>query len=305
MLTLFTSLPLIFKVVISQIIWLFLLIALFVPLERLAGVHRQPTRRPQMLVDLGYFFLSGLIPVFILSIPLGTITALSRYTLPESYVLGVTALPVAVQVGLAILIGEFGFYWGHRIMHQVPWLWRFHAIHHEPVRMDWLVNTRAHPIDIIFTRMFGLSLVNMAGLGAPGTGSNSSIPIVVLLIGTVWGFFIHSNLNVRLGLLEHVLSSPRFHHWHHSRVEHVNRNYASTLPIYDRLFGTHHLPATQWPPSYGIAPENRPDAVIAAQYEDGGEASSVPVRDAPSGQEGSRASNASSSCAIDPSTSMS
>ncbi|MFC0306746.1 sterol desaturase family protein [Rhizorhabdus histidinilytica] len=304
MLSLFESLPLLGRVVVSQIIWLFLFTALFVPLERLAGVHRQPTRRPQMLVDLGYFFLSGLIPVFVLSFPLGAITALSRQALPESYHLWITGLPVAIQVGLAILIGEFGFYWGHRIMHQVPWLWRFHAIHHEPVRMDWLVNTRTHPVDLVFTRMFGLSLVYIAGLGTPGSGSGSIIPLIVLLVGTFWGFFIHSNLNVRLGLLEHVLSSPRFHHWHHSRVDHVNRNYASTLPIYDRLFGTHHLPR-QWPPSYGIAPENRPEVLIAAQYGEADETPPAPARDATSAQEGSRASNTSNSCAIDPSTSMS
>lgn len=267
MLTLFAGLPFLAKVVVSQIIWLFILIALFVPLERLAGVSRQSIRRPQMLMDVGYFFLSGLIPVFVLAVPLGTVTALSNQALPQAYHIWIVGLPISVQIGLAILIGEFGFYWGHRIMHQVPWLWRFHAIHHEPVRMDWLVNTRAHPIDIIFTRMFGLSLVNMAGLGTPGSGSGSIVPIIVLIIGTLWGFFIHANLNVRLGWFEHILSSPRFHHWHHSRVDHVNRNYSSTLPIYDRLFGTHHLPAKQWPPSYGIAPENRPEMLIAAQYD--------------------------------------
>ena len=250
----------------SLIVWLFMLAAIFVPLERLFGVIRQPAMRPHLLADLGYFFMTGLLPTLVLAFPLGAIAALSRHFTPEPYLLWVISLPIAVQIAFAFVIGEFGFYWAHRIMHQVPWLWRFHAIHHEPVRMDWLINTRAHAIDIIFTRMCGLSLVTIAGFGAPGSGSGSLVPVIVLIIGTFWGFFIHSNLNVRLGWFEHILSTPRFHHWHHSRIDHVNHNYASTLPFYDRIFGTYHLPPKAWPPSYGIAPENRPETLMAAQH---------------------------------------
>ncbi|WP_340313500.1 sterol desaturase family protein [Rhizorhabdus argentea] len=253
------GLPALVKVMLSLSAWLCLLTALFVPLERAFAVNRQSSLRPQMLTDVGFFFLSGLVPIFILSLPLAMFAAVMRHLLPAAYTLWVIGLPIGLQILFALIVGEFGFYWGHRIMHQVPWLWRYHAIHHEPVRMDWLVNTRAHPIDIIFTRMFGLTLVNIVGFGIPGSGSGSMIPIIVLLAGTFWGFFIHANLNVRLGWIEHILSSPRFHHWHHSRSDHPNHNYASTLPIYDRIFGTYHVPPKAWPPSYGIAPENQPD----------------------------------------------
>lgn len=53
---------------------------------------------------------------------------------------------------LAIVVGEVGAYWGHRWSHEIPWLWRFHAIHHSAEEMDWLVNTRAHPLDMFFGR---------------------------------------------------------------------------------------------------------------------------------------------------------
>ncbi len=67
----------------------------------------------------------------------------------------------------------------------------------------------------------------------------------------LWGFFIHGNLRWRFGPLEWLISTPAFHHWHHTRTEHINRNYSSTLPWLDWIFGTHYLPK-EWPDAYGI-----------------------------------------------------
>jgi sterol desaturase/sphingolipid hydroxylase (fatty acid hydroxylase superfamily) len=136
-------------------------------------------------------------------------------------------------------------------------LWRFQSLHHEPTRLDWLVNTRAHPIDIIFTRLCGLVPLYMLGLGRPGTGADNIAPVVITIIGTFWSFFIHSNLNWKLGWLEYFISSPHFHHWHHSRNDHVDNNFAPMIPIYDYLFGTLHLPPT-WPAYYGIGSRREP-----------------------------------------------
>jgi hypothetical protein len=47
-------------------------------------------------------------------------------------------------------------------------------------------------------------------------------------------------------------STPAFHHWHHALTGPINRNFASTLPWLDRIFGTHYLPRTEWPAAYGI-----------------------------------------------------
>ena len=47
------------------------------------------------------------------------------------------------------------------------------------------------------------------------------------------------------------MSTPAFHHWHHTNDENRDHNYAALLPAVDRLFGTHHLPA-HWPPTYGV-----------------------------------------------------
>jgi sterol desaturase/sphingolipid hydroxylase (fatty acid hydroxylase superfamily) len=80
-----------------------------------------------------------------------------------------------------------------------------------------------------------------------------SVAVSLLMILTnTWGFFIHANLKWRFGWLEAVIATPAFHRWHHTADINRDHNYASTLPIYDRLFGTLYLPKTGSPPRFGV-----------------------------------------------------
>jgi sterol desaturase/sphingolipid hydroxylase (fatty acid hydroxylase superfamily) len=110
---------------------------------------------------------------------------------------------------------------------------------------------RAHPIDLVFIRLCGLIPIYILGLGAPQSAQGTLVATLVMLVMTMWGFFIHSNIRWRLGPLEWLIATPGFHHWHHTRSAARNQNYASMLPWMDRIFGTHHLPK-QWPSAYGI-----------------------------------------------------
>ena len=65
------------------------------------------------------------------------------------------------------MAGEIGYYWGHRWSHEIPFLWRFHSIHHSAEEIDFLVNTRAHPFDMVFGRFCGLVPMYVLGLGGP------------------------------------------------------------------------------------------------------------------------------------------
>jgi sterol desaturase/sphingolipid hydroxylase (fatty acid hydroxylase superfamily) len=227
-----------------------LMIAIFVPLERLFAVHRAQVFAPGWSTNLGWYFLNGLTAVFLLGPPSALIAAGIHAVLPAAIPAAAAALPLWARMAAAMVIGEIGFYWGHRLSHQIPLLWRFHAVHHSAEHINFLVNTRAHPVDMVFTRLCGLVLLYATELASPVGPNPTLVPALILFVGSLWSFFIHANVRWRLGPLEELISSPAFHHWHHSRDDHRDHNYASMLPIMDRIFGTRYLPTT-WPAAYG------------------------------------------------------
>jgi sterol desaturase/sphingolipid hydroxylase (fatty acid hydroxylase superfamily) len=230
--------------------WLVILTAIFVPLEHFFSVRPAKVFQRGWSTNLGWYFLNSLAPIFILGPPSALIALGIHAILPASITGAAAALPLWARMVAAMVVGEVGFYWGHRWSHEWPLLWRFHAVHHSAEHINFMVNTRAHPVDVVFTRLCGLVLLYATGL-ASTVGSHPSLaPTLVLLVGSTWSYFIHANLRWRLGPLEEILSSPAFHHWHHTREDHRDHNYSSMLPFMDRVFGTFYLPR-HWPEAYG------------------------------------------------------
>ena len=256
-----------------------LLAAIFVPLERLWALRPSALLRRDVWQDLGFYFLSSLLPGLLLSMPLSMMAAAGHAAMPHTFLAFMTSLPLWARVTIGLVVAEIGAYWGHRWSHERPLLWRFHAVHHQAEHMDWLVNTRAHPIDMVFTRLCALTPLYTLGLAGPAGAQGSTVAALVLVIGAMWGFFIHANLRWRFGPLEHFIATPAFHHWHHTVEGPLDRNYSAMMPWLDRLFGTLNLPPT-WPQGYGVAevPADqviKPIGMLGSIAQSGGQQSSV------------------------------
>jgi sterol desaturase/sphingolipid hydroxylase (fatty acid hydroxylase superfamily) len=210
--------------------------------------------------DLGFYFISGFIPHLLLLAPLSLAAYGAYHLVPWRVHRAVSTLPIWLSALAAFVVADFGFYWGHRLVHRVPFLWRFHSVHHDPERLYFLISARAHPVDNAVIRLSGLVPIYLLGLGAPDSVKGTLVATLIMLVMTTWGFFIHADLRWRFGPLEWLLATPGFHHWHHTRSEFRDRNFASMLPVWDWIFRTHHV-AAQFPSAYGID-EKLPASVV-------------------------------------------
>lgn len=233
-------------------VWLVLLLIVFVPLERIFGNHSQKVFRRSLGADLFYYFLNGILPKLLLISSLTVLSAGVHRLVPLAFYSSVAGMPTWLRLAAALVVNEIGGYWGHRWSHEIPFLWRFHAIHHSAEEIDWLVTAKAHPIDMFFTRLCAMVPVYALGLAQPPGNRVDFVPVVVTIVTTYWAYFIHANLKWRFGWLEWLISTPGFHHWHHTNdgPEVINKNYAATFPWVDKCFGTLYLPR-EWPTKYG------------------------------------------------------
>jgi sterol desaturase/sphingolipid hydroxylase (fatty acid hydroxylase superfamily) len=221
---------------------------LFIPIERLFAQNKnQHVFRDEWREDLFYYLVSSLFVQVLTYLTL----APSNFVLHNQELSAVRTwareLPWVAQLVAIMLLTDIAQYWLHRAFHRVPFLWRFHAVHHSARSMDWIAGARMHFAEIIVLRSVTATPMLVIGF------DESAIQAYMLVV-YVYSTFIHSNLRGSFGILEQLLVVPRFHHWHHGiEKEAVDVNFAIHFPFLDRLFGTHHLPEGQWPAAYGVA----------------------------------------------------
>jgi sterol desaturase/sphingolipid hydroxylase (fatty acid hydroxylase superfamily) len=138
----------------------------------------------------------------------------------------------------AIVLFDCWQYWWHRFNHRVPFLWRFHAVHHADAEMDASSGVRFHTGEIVLSFLVRLAVLPLLGVTLPELLLYETLSLPVIL-------FHHSNLRISEGAdrwLRWLIVTPRMHYVHHSRWQpETDSNYTSLLSVWDRLFGSFRL----------------------------------------------------------------
>ncbi|HCH67003.1 MAG TPA: hypothetical protein DFR83_29650, partial [Deltaproteobacteria bacterium] len=129
--------------------------------------------RAETQTDLVHLFLSGLAPHVIVAALISLGAGISGVGLASVvgnmglwHRLGLTGLPVVAQVCLTVVLLDFCLYWHHRVMHEVPFLWPIHEVHHAPETMTGTRVLRNHPVGPLLTNLF---VVVLGALGMEPT----------------------------------------------------------------------------------------------------------------------------------------
>jgi sterol desaturase/sphingolipid hydroxylase (fatty acid hydroxylase superfamily) len=217
------------------------LFLLFVPLEKLFALRKQKVFRRGLVTDLTHILVNGFFST------VGAIVLVVLFALPLIWLRGfdlVGYLPTEAAIALAAVLVLVGQYWGHRLTHTVPFLWRFHAIHHSIEQMDWVASGRLHPLDQAFTQAFAILPLFLLGYG---NGAFAGVAVFVTLLA----LFQHANVRLRFPVLRWVINTPEWHHWHHA-IDDEARDKNFGLPLLDKVFGTAYLPKGKRPTGFGI-----------------------------------------------------
>jgi len=148
-------------------------------------------------------------------------------------------LHILLQFLLVTQVVDFFKYWYHRWTHEVPFLWRFHSIHHSLDRLEMLRASYFYPFDIFLTTGLGTLAMLMCGV-------RYEVIIFHNVYAGITGLLNHSNADLKCGFFDYFLNSIGHHRAHHSVGDPgMNSNYGSFFNFADRMFGTRYLPEDQ------------------------------------------------------------
>lgn len=151
-------------------------------------------------------------------------------------ILNQISLPIIIKIILGILAMDFVIYVQHRMLHNIPLLWKIHRVHHSDKHLDVSTGLRFHPLEEVLS--MGAKMIGIGFFGVPYL----AVFIFEILLNTA-ALFTH--VNVRANWKNEMkwrnfIVTPSMHRIHHSDIAHeMNSNYGFCLSWWDKLWGTY------------------------------------------------------------------
>lgn len=227
---------------------------IFAAIEKMFPLYKgQLLFRKEWQTDMVHFAVNHFIVGLALLTVNFAIHRLFGWMANDSVHAAVQSIPLIPQLLLCILAADFVQYWTHRSYHEIPFLWRFHAVHHSAKTMDWLAGSRQHMFELIVTRVGVLGILYVLGF------DKTVMDLYIVIVG-FQAVFNHANVHLPWGPFKYIFVTPDFHHWHHSSDDvAIDKNYAAHYAFLDHLFGTAIKGQTGFPEKYGVQGDYMPD----------------------------------------------
>jgi sterol desaturase/sphingolipid hydroxylase (fatty acid hydroxylase superfamily) len=242
-------------------IWLVAFAIVFTLLSRIHACNPgQPILRQGLTTDLLYCFIMPILNRIVRAMFIGAgiyviFYGHSQASIQDYIMHGygpLASMPIWWQAAVIFLLSDFILYWTHRGFHEQS-MWRFHAIHHSPVHVDWLSTFRFHPVNTWLSFTLVDSMMMLVGFSPAAVAAMASVNLI-------YSAMVHANLSWTFGPFKYLFASPVFHRWHHTaREEGMNKNFAPTFPLIDIIFGTFYMPEGRLPDHYGVAGSDIPE----------------------------------------------
>lgn len=155
--------------------------------------------------------------------------------------INLTKLNPVIQFAILFILYDFIQWCVHVTLHRVPWLWKFHKVHHSVTEMGFAAHLRFHWMETFFYKSTLFVVLSLVGFGLDDLFFMHIFNIAI-------GHLNHANLNLDYGPLKYILNNPKMHIWHHAKTvpdSHPHGiNFGITLSIWDYIFGKAYIPSS-------------------------------------------------------------
>ncbi|MEJ6777063.1 MAG: sterol desaturase family protein [Crocinitomicaceae bacterium] len=208
---------------------------------------KQSAIRKGFWIDAFYMFFNFYIFNLIIFTALSNTTAhlfgdlISSIGFSEWRLFDFSGLSPLVQFIIYFLVADFIQWSIHQLLHRVPWMWKFHKVHHSVTEMGFSAHLRYHFMENIFYRT-GMYIFL-------GYLFNFKLEHAFFLHGAtiIIGHINHANIGWDYGPLKYIFNNPKMHIWHHAKdlpKSHPHgMNFGISLSLWDYIFGTNYIPS--------------------------------------------------------------